>query len=458
MIGRALQCVVERDLESELRRGSDERVEVLERTELRLDGRVSTRLVPDRPRASGIVRSGGERVVRSLARRDAHGMDRAGDRRRRSRATLCAEALRPCSGRCRDARDSVVCERGKELVPRSRMRARSRSTHTSSSRTYAGEIGRRVVVLEHACAAAGSSAAATRSSTGTCGVAYVQCGCAQRVARVAEARATRRGVDELRALEQLGGDVLPRANLLLELAAPRAESIRPRFHCVDPPPSPVDLETAHPLVGVLLVVHGHGAPLGIGGPAVADARREEIVTLLEDVGTNFEGITDHAFDGIAACVELWIVRIRSPRAPAGVASSPWSSVVGWSWRPFRGSGMRHSRHKSRARKDMRIPAASDGRRSFRKTQALGGHFTACGAHAMRGILIERYGGPEVLEYGELPDPAPGRGRGARFACAWPESTSPTSISAPARIPARSRSRRVSRAWEWSRSSAGRDRA
>ncbi|HEY2895883.1 MAG TPA: quinone oxidoreductase [Gemmatimonadaceae bacterium] len=28
---------------------------------------------------------------------------------------------------------------------------------------------------------------------------------------------------------------------------------------------------------------------------------------------------------------------------------------------------------------------------------------------MRGILIKRYGGPEVLEYGELPDPAPGPG-------------------------------------------------
>jgi len=28
---------------------------------------------------------------------------------------------------------------------------------------------------------------------------------------------------------------------------------------------------------------------------------------------------------------------------------------------------------------------------------------------MRGILIKRYGGPEVLEYGELPDPAPGTG-------------------------------------------------
>ena len=28
---------------------------------------------------------------------------------------------------------------------------------------------------------------------------------------------------------------------------------------------------------------------------------------------------------------------------------------------------------------------------------------------MRGIQVKRYGGPEVLEYGELPDPAPAAG-------------------------------------------------
>ena len=28
---------------------------------------------------------------------------------------------------------------------------------------------------------------------------------------------------------------------------------------------------------------------------------------------------------------------------------------------------------------------------------------------MRGIQVERYGGPEELKYGELPDPAPGAG-------------------------------------------------
>jgi NADPH2:quinone reductase len=58
---------------------------------------------------------------------------------------------------------------------------------------------------------------------------------------------------------------------------------------------------------------------------------------------------------------------------------------------------------------MRIAAAGDRGLAFARRRPSRGNFKARGAHRMKGIKVERYGGPEVLEYGDLPDPAPGAG-------------------------------------------------
>ena len=76
VVGRALQREVERDLEAELVRLGDERVEVLERAEVGMDGVVAALGRADRPRDAGIAGPGVERVVRALAKRRADRMDR----------------------------------------------------------------------------------------------------------------------------------------------------------------------------------------------------------------------------------------------------------------------------------------------------------------------------------------------------------------------------------------------
>ena len=76
VVGRALERVVERDLHAEAIGGRDERVEVVDVAELGVDRRVPTRLVADGPGAPGVAGADGTRVVRSLARGVADGVDR----------------------------------------------------------------------------------------------------------------------------------------------------------------------------------------------------------------------------------------------------------------------------------------------------------------------------------------------------------------------------------------------
>src|SRR6185312_2751469 len=67
MIGRALQGIVQRDLETQRLRLLHEAVEVIERAEPRLDRRVSAGRTAYRPWAAGIVRRRGQGVVAALA-------------------------------------------------------------------------------------------------------------------------------------------------------------------------------------------------------------------------------------------------------------------------------------------------------------------------------------------------------------------------------------------------------
>ena len=137
MIGRALQRVVERDLEAESARRVHEPIEVGERAEGRVDRRVSALFIADRPRTADVVRSGVERVVLSLCGRCGRSGGSAADRRRRIQAPRDAAVAPPRRRRCRDAAaapgTSVVCERGNSSY-HAAARARSRSTTIVRSR------------------------------------------------------------------------------------------------------------------------------------------------------------------------------------------------------------------------------------------------------------------------------------------------------------------------------------
>src|SRR5450759_3989944 len=76
MIGRALECVVERYLDSKLLRRANEGREIVEGAERRLDRHVSATLVADCPRAADVGRLGRRRVVFAFAKGLADWMDR----------------------------------------------------------------------------------------------------------------------------------------------------------------------------------------------------------------------------------------------------------------------------------------------------------------------------------------------------------------------------------------------
>ncbi len=76
MVGRALECEVERDLEVVAGSGGDEALEVREGAELRCDRGVAALLCADRPGAARVAGRRVERVVLALAVRHADRVDR----------------------------------------------------------------------------------------------------------------------------------------------------------------------------------------------------------------------------------------------------------------------------------------------------------------------------------------------------------------------------------------------
>src|SRR5207244_346026 len=67
---------VQSDLDAVLLGPSQEAVKVLEGTELRVDGHVAALAGADAPGTAGIARPGGGRVILSLSKRSADGVDR----------------------------------------------------------------------------------------------------------------------------------------------------------------------------------------------------------------------------------------------------------------------------------------------------------------------------------------------------------------------------------------------
>ncbi|CAG7261672.1 hypothetical protein PICSAR26_03906 [Mycobacterium avium subsp. paratuberculosis] len=76
MIRRALQRQVERHLHAQFAGPGDERVEILDGAQIRVDGVVAALVAADRPRRAHIRRAGGGRVVAPLAMYLPDGMDR----------------------------------------------------------------------------------------------------------------------------------------------------------------------------------------------------------------------------------------------------------------------------------------------------------------------------------------------------------------------------------------------
>jgi hypothetical protein len=118
-------------------------------------------------------------------------------------------------------------------------------------------------------------------------------------------RRPRSGTDELRALDELRVNFLSGVNLLLELRAPRDETVSPRLDREHPTTDTVDVERSIPSIAVEVVLERRTGPIAFAGPAIEDHRGDLVVSLLDDVGTDPDRVADDAFDGVPSGVELW---------------------------------------------------------------------------------------------------------------------------------------------------------
>ena len=127
VVGRALQRDVERHLEAQFVRAGDERVEVVEVTERRLDGVVTAVLRPDGVRRTRILRASRQRVVRALAVDLADRVDRGEVDDVETHVGDGGQTLGGGAQRARDPLLRLLVEvstlgAGEELVPRARQR------------------------------------------------------------------------------------------------------------------------------------------------------------------------------------------------------------------------------------------------------------------------------------------------------------------------------------------------
>ena len=92
------------------------------------------------------------------------------------------------------------------------------------------------------------------------------------------------------AFEQLRGDILPGAHLLLQRAAPGGEPVHPSFDREPPLADPIQGQRRVPAVVFEGIGHRHGQRPALARREVENPRGEEIVSVGEDVGTDAQPV------------------------------------------------------------------------------------------------------------------------------------------------------------------------
>ena len=253
--------------------------------------RVVSALGPaDGPRAPGLARLGGQRVVAALAVGAADRMDRrqVGDvepHRGRPLELALGVAKRPVA-----AGDVGA---GEELVPGGEARALA----VDDDLVFAlgpGGVGA-VEVRVHEAAERG----VVRGRRGGDLVAAGEgLGPAGQPPGVVAGRAPGGGLDQRRALAQLAGHVLARRHPLVEVGQPGAERVGQRLDGVEVARVVLEDERARPAI-VVDEPHRRLAPGRLVDAAVLQERDERLVAFLEDVGADLERVADLALDRVA---------------------------------------------------------------------------------------------------------------------------------------------------------------
>jgi len=107
-----------------------------------------------------------------------------------------------------------------------------------------------------------------------------------------------------RSLLQLDRDIHPCLVLPLEIPPPGGEAVRPGDDGVLPAAVLVERAGRSAPAVVLHMVHPRLPPAPLTLAAVAKRRRQDVVAILEDVRLYAQGVTDLAFHGVPAAIEL----------------------------------------------------------------------------------------------------------------------------------------------------------
>ena len=298
MVRRALERVVERDLEPVVPGGAEERPEVGQRAERGVDRLVPPVLVADGPRGARVVGAGLERVVAPLPEAPADRMDRrqvehveAHGRDVRQPLDAVAERAGPARHPALGPREQLVpCREPGQgpvhdhlellVVPRRRGPVRIgvedlRDLLVEEETRPAVGVARRLEVAE------------TRLESPAVGSHDAGEGATQ----------------ESGALEELARDVHAGSQALPEVLGPGPVRVRPRLERVDVPRVLVQEEPAGPAV-VSEGLHARLVPRRVLHGPVAEHGGQAAVALLEDVRGHLERVADLALDGEPPPIQL----------------------------------------------------------------------------------------------------------------------------------------------------------
>ncbi|MCO5595375.1 hypothetical protein L7F22_049417 [Adiantum nelumboides] len=311
VVGRALQRQVERDLHAELVRPRDERVEVVEVAQLRVDRVVPARGGADRPRRADVARLGVDGVVAALA---VHRADRV-DRRQvddvEAHLRDAVELLRRGDERAVHGAAGLVAAAGgagEELVPGAVQRAgpvdEDRPLRAAGDQLPDGTLDHD---RDDGVEQGGGDPRAQRQR----GVPQRVRGAEQQVAAVLLGRATphpgeQPGAD-LEVVGQLLGR-LARGDLLLHARAPGRPRVAPRVDAEGPATLGVGADPGHEAVGAHPVgLHPHvlrvaRRPVG-RQRGEHDVRRDGVVSLPPHGRPDRDDLADHGLGRVSALHE-----------------------------------------------------------------------------------------------------------------------------------------------------------
>ena len=299
MVRRALERVVERDLEAVVPGGAQERPEVGQRAEAGVDRLVPALLVADGP---GGARDRRGRPGARCCAPSGSSVRSGGSAAGRSRRSPCAaiSGSRSMQSRKVPGRPGTrPWERGNSSYHAAN-RASGRSTTTSSSWSYRVAAARSGWASRISATSSLRRRRARRSDVAR----RLELGKPRLEPAPIGAHDAREGAPEERgALEELARDVHAGAHALPQVLGPGPVGVRPRLERVDVPGVLLQEEPAGPAV-VAEGLHGRLVPRRVLHGPVAEDGGQVAVALLEDVRRHLEHVAHLALDGEPPTVEL----------------------------------------------------------------------------------------------------------------------------------------------------------